>query len=244
MTGIRSRPETLGMGMLLAAVGGYLDAYTFVQDRVFANAQTGNVVLLAIDLSDRHWHAASTRLVPILAFLLGVIVVEALGLTGVRQRMRHPARIALGSEVALLAILATLPDSTPGWIITTTVSFVAAVQFATFRTLVDTPYTTLLTSGNLRSLVESAHRWLLTRDSDSARHAERFAAVLFAFAAGALVGAVITRHVDVAAAAVPAGLLAVLGTWLMLQTRAIERRAAAATDDADRSTADPRDRTS
>jgi len=124
------------------------------------------------------------------------------------------------------------------------VSFVAAIQFATFRTLVDAPYTTLLTSGNLRALVESTHRWLVTRDSDSARHAQRFAAVLFAFAGGALLGAVITRHVDVAAVGVAAGLLAVLMAWLMLQTRAIERRAAAATGDADRSTADPRDRTS
>jgi uncharacterized membrane protein YoaK (UPF0700 family) len=245
MTGIRSRPETIGMGMLLAAVGGYLDAYTFVQDRVFANAQTGNVVLTAIAVSDRHWHDMATRLVPILAFLLGAIVVETLGLTGVRQRVRRPARIALAIEVVLLAIVASLPDSTPGWVITTTVAFVAAIQFSTFRTLVDTSYTTLLASGNLRALVESAHRWLVARDDRSARRTERFAAVVFAFAAGALVGAIITRHIDVAAAAVPAGLLAVLGTWLLLQTRAIERRAAAAaTDDADRSTADPRDRTS
>ena len=232
------------MGVLLGAVGGYLDAYTFVQDRVFANAQTGNVVLLAVAVSDRHWHDAATRLVPIVAFLLGALVVETLGRTEVRQRVRRPARIALATEIVLLAIVAALPDSTPGWVITTTVSFVAAIQFSTFRTLVDTSYTTLLASGNLRSLVASAHSWFIARDADSARRAERFAAVVLAFAAGALIGAIVTRHIDVAAAAVPAGLLAVLGVWLLLQTRAIERRAAAATSDADQSTADPRDRTS
>ena len=38
MTGIRKRPESLVVGALLAGVGGYLDAYTFVGHRVFANA--------------------------------------------------------------------------------------------------------------------------------------------------------------------------------------------------------------
>ena len=38
--------------MLLTAVGGFLDAFTFVQHGVFANAQTGNVVLFTVDLDD------------------------------------------------------------------------------------------------------------------------------------------------------------------------------------------------
>lgn len=225
--GIRSRPETLGMGMLLAGVGGYLDAYTFVQDRVFANAQTGNLVLLAVAASDTRWHDAVTRLVPIVTFVVGAVLVETLDLMKERQRVRRPARIALAIEIVLLAVLATLPDSTPAWVLTTTVAFVAAIQFSTFRTLVDTSYTSLLASGNMRALVESAHRWLVIRDDGSARRAGRFGAVVLAFAAGALVGAIITRHIDVAAAAVPAGMLVVLGAWMLQQTRAVERRAAA-----------------
>jgi uncharacterized membrane protein YoaK (UPF0700 family) len=46
---IRNRPEAVPVGFLLSAVGGYLDAYTYVgHGGVFANAQTGNVVLLAV----------------------------------------------------------------------------------------------------------------------------------------------------------------------------------------------------
>ena len=41
--------DSLHLGLLLAMVGGYLDAYTFVgRGGVFANAQTGNIVLLGI----------------------------------------------------------------------------------------------------------------------------------------------------------------------------------------------------
>ena len=45
----RQISETLHLGMLLAAVGGFLDAYTYLsRGKVFANAQTGNLVLLGI----------------------------------------------------------------------------------------------------------------------------------------------------------------------------------------------------
>ena len=49
MPTIRTRPENLSTGLLLAGAGGFLDAYTFVgRGGVFANAQTGNIVLLAV----------------------------------------------------------------------------------------------------------------------------------------------------------------------------------------------------
>ena len=44
--------ETFCLGALLAVTGGFLDAYTYLtRGRVFANAQTGNLVLLAMNLA-------------------------------------------------------------------------------------------------------------------------------------------------------------------------------------------------
>ena len=76
MTGIRTRNETLLVGALLTFVGGFLDAYTFVSHAVFANAQTGNVVLFGVETASRHWHAALLRLIPIAAFVVGVVAAE------------------------------------------------------------------------------------------------------------------------------------------------------------------------
>ncbi len=46
--------ESLILGLFLAFVGGFLDAYTYVaRDHVFANAQTGNIVLLGINIMEK-----------------------------------------------------------------------------------------------------------------------------------------------------------------------------------------------
>ena len=71
--------ESVRFGILLAIVGGFLDAYTFVgRGGVFANAQTGNIVLLGIYASEGEWRQALVHVPPILACVIGVIVVGLL----------------------------------------------------------------------------------------------------------------------------------------------------------------------
>ena len=61
--------ESLRLGLVLALVGGYLDAYTYLcRGGVFANAETGNMVLLGIHLAQGHWQGALKYLSPVLAF--------------------------------------------------------------------------------------------------------------------------------------------------------------------------------
>jgi uncharacterized membrane protein YoaK (UPF0700 family) len=227
MTGIRTRPESLGLAMLLTSVGGFLDAFTFVQHRVFANAQTGNVVLFAVDAANRDWSDAWTRLPPIIAFAAGVAVVETLAVPTVWHALRRPLRVELGAEIVLLAIIAALPDDAPTALVTTTVSFVAALQFATFRTLIDSPYTSLLTTGNLRSFVSSLHRWVRAPSREAARPAGRYGGTILAFVIGALVGAITTNNIKITAAAVPSGILLLVLVWLIIETKRLERHIAA-----------------
>ena len=53
--------------------GGLQDAYTYCcRGKVFANAQTGNIVLLSTHLFEGDWGQALRYLVPVLAFLLGI----------------------------------------------------------------------------------------------------------------------------------------------------------------------------
>jgi uncharacterized membrane protein YoaK (UPF0700 family) len=231
MTGLRTRPDSIGPGILLTGVGGFLDAFTFVQHRVFANAQTGNVVLLTVELSDHQWAAAARRLAPIIAFIVGVALAETTAHPAVRRVLRRPIRVIMGVEIGLLAIIAVLPNSTPGALVTTTVSFVAALQFATFRTLVDSPYSSLLTTGNLRALISALYKLLQSRATSDSRTVIRFGLVVLAFAVGALVGAIITKHINIHAAAVPAGALVVVLVWFILETHGLEQAAADADDE-------------
>lgn len=84
---------TLRFALLLTAAGGFLDAYTYIsRGGVFANAQTGNVILMAIDLSERHFHAARAHLWPILAFIVGVAFAHLLKGELAHSVFDHPIR--------------------------------------------------------------------------------------------------------------------------------------------------------
>ncbi len=63
------RSESFILGALLSFSGGLQDAYTFnVRDRVFANAQTGNVVLMSQNFMLGNWQKGSDYLFPIISF--------------------------------------------------------------------------------------------------------------------------------------------------------------------------------
>lgn len=67
--------EAFIVSVFLALGGGFQDAYTYmVRDHVFANAQTGNVVLMSTHLFGGEWAAALRYLLPLLAFVAGVLV--------------------------------------------------------------------------------------------------------------------------------------------------------------------------
>ncbi|MEE0612388.1 MAG: YoaK family protein, partial [Collinsella stercoris] len=45
--------ESIELGIILALVGGFMDVYSYVgRDGVFANAQTGNILLVGVHLSE------------------------------------------------------------------------------------------------------------------------------------------------------------------------------------------------
>jgi len=61
----------------LTLSGGFQDAYTFfTRGRVFANAQTGNIVLMSERLFHGDWAGGLRYVVPLIAFALGVFVAE------------------------------------------------------------------------------------------------------------------------------------------------------------------------
>ena len=65
--------ESIKLGVILAIAGGFMDAYSYMcRGKVFANAQTGNILLLGINISERNWQMALRYLVPVLAFAIGI----------------------------------------------------------------------------------------------------------------------------------------------------------------------------
>ena len=68
--------ETMRLGILLALSGGLMDAYSYLfRGEVFANAQTGNILLCSVALSQGEWGVAVQYAFPVLAFGLGILIV-------------------------------------------------------------------------------------------------------------------------------------------------------------------------
>ena len=60
--------EAVSTGIFLTLSGGFQDAYTYYcRGNVFANAQTGNIVLMGSHLAAREWNLAVRYLAPVLA---------------------------------------------------------------------------------------------------------------------------------------------------------------------------------
>ncbi|AUG81799.1 DUF1275 family protein [Kitasatospora sp. MMS16-BH015] len=201
--------QSLRLGVLLALVGGALDAFTFVaHGGVFANAQTGNIVLLGIAAARGQWAQAVGQLPAILAFVVGVFVAESLKRPRVAAAVRRPARAALVLEIAVLAGVAPAPANTPDTLVIVVIAFTASVQVSTFRRLVDTAYNTTMTTGNLRTATQSAYKAVIDRDRGAARRAGQFGAVIAAFLVGASGGGLLTAAVGARMLWVLVGLLA------------------------------------
>ncbi|PKW12210.1 Uncharacterized membrane protein YoaK, UPF0700 family [Streptomyces sp. 1222.5] len=185
--------RSVRLGILLALVGGGLDAYTFIsRGGVFANAQTGNVVLMGVAAAQRHWWEALGHLPAVVAFLAGVLVAETLRRPRVAAFLRRPACVAMVLECVVLAVVGLIPASAPDALVTVLIAFMASVQMSTFRTLVDTVYNSTMTTGNLRSAMQNAYEAVVGRSADARRRARHFAAVVLAFLAGAFGGGWLT----------------------------------------------------
>lgn len=211
--------------MLLAGVGGFLDAFTFVgYNGVFANAQTGNIVLLGVDAQAGHWQEALLHIPPIVAFVLGVALAQMLAQPAVRRIVRRPTRWVLVAEIVVLAVVAAVPGGIPSRVVPGAIAFVAAVQVSTFRSLDGVEYSSTLTTSNLRALTVNIFKWRTGHDPAARHQAALLGSIIAAFAVGAGVGALCTRLIHHQAAWIPAAALMIVLIALVTETRRLGRR--------------------
>ena len=125
--------ETLLVGSLLAMVGGFLDVYTYmIRGGVFANAQTGNIVLLGIQLAEGNIKKTIGYLIPIIAFIVGIIVAEIIKNKYKSRNHVHWRQIVVLVEILTLLSVAFIPE-TQNMVVNAMISFVCSLQVESFR---------------------------------------------------------------------------------------------------------------
>ena len=180
--------------MFLSASGGLQDAYTYIgRGKVFANAQTGNIVLMSQAAFDGDLARVLHYLVPLLSFALGVAVAEAIHIRYREAKRLHWRQLVLVVEILLLFGVGFLPN-TLDLAANALVSFACAMQVQAFRKVHSYPFASTMCIGNMRSGTEALCAYFHTRDKEILRKALTYFGVVLLFALGAGIGSIATLH--------------------------------------------------
>lgn len=174
--------ETFLIAGILSISGGLQDAYTYMyRGKVFANAQTGNIVLLAQNLVDRNWSVALRYFSPLLFFALGVAAAECIHMRYQKAQRIHWRQLVLAIEILLLFAVGFFPNEMD-LLANAMVSFACAMQVQAFRKVNGYAFASTMCIGNLRSGMESLCAYGKTKDKKILRKSGNYFGIIFLFA--------------------------------------------------------------
>jgi uncharacterized membrane protein YoaK (UPF0700 family) len=205
---------------LFAIVGGFLDAYSYLaRGHVFANAQTGNVVLFGIRVAGGNWTSAWSTLPSILAYMCGVALARLLRVRPQKRTFRATL-ICQALELLVLLVLLFFGRFVPDFCAVSLIAFSAALQNTSFSNIGPWQFNSAMTTSNLRNAV-SGWVQLTLRETDPKLRGEAIvgSVILLCFAAGALLGGVCTLRLP-AFPLLPPIVLVAVGTLLTMRERA------------------------
>ena len=180
--------ESFLTAVFLSLSGGLQDAYTYLfRGKVFANAQTGNIVLLSAHIMDGQWGMVLHYFIPLCAFAFGVLVAERM-----RERFRtmqrlHWRQLALAAEILILFGVSFFPAG-QHLIANSLTSLACGIQVQAFRKIEGNGIATTMCIGNLRAGVQALHEYHIAHDREELRRGALYFGVILFFALGAVAG--------------------------------------------------------
>ena len=214
--------EAFCTAMFLSLSGGLQDVYTYLfRGKVFANAQTGNIVLMAVHAFAGEWGHVLHYLVPLCFFALGVFAAELMHQKLQNLQRLHWRQLVVLCEIVMLFVVGFFPQE---WnlMANALVSFACAMQVQTFRKVRGHAYASTMCIGNMRSGTEALCVYFHTRDREVLKKALTYFGVIGIFAVGAGLGSVLTARFAEKGIWVSCLLLAV--SFLMMFVREEEKK--------------------
>ena len=182
---------------LLMASAGMMGAYTYVlRGGVFCNAQTANVVVMAINFGKGDWLGGLYFLIPIFAYLLGAFVSEILPSPVKKLGFLRWDTYLIIFETVVLFLLGFIPLSVPHQVVQVMVNFIASMQYNTFRQSEGVPMATTFVTNHIRQVgVGLAHEAKSLYTGHKSDHKKLFAhsEILVSFLFGTTMGTVFCR---------------------------------------------------
>ena len=189
--------ESFRLSAILSLSGGLQDAYTYnVRGNVFANAQTGNVVLMSQNFMMGNWLSGIQYMLPLISFAAGVFITERIEFRYKSSKGVHWRQLVLLIEIVLLGIVGLIPTDL-NIAANMLVSFTCAMQVQAFRKVHGYGYASTMCIGNLRSGTESLSHYLRNKDQASLNKALHFFGIILFFAIGAGIGGILSNVLHV-----------------------------------------------
>lgn len=188
--------ETFLLAAFLAFVGGFQDAYSYIgRQHVFANAQTGNLILLGISALDGNFRNVFRYLIPVIFFSLGILLACVLRVRVGNGRLHWRQKVLL-FEMALLSVNLFLPFGKYDILANSLISFSCAIQVETFKRFRGLPAATTMCIGNLKNGMENLYGYFEARDRALLANFKLYFGIIGIFVLGALAGAVCTTFLN------------------------------------------------
>jgi len=180
--------ESLGLGILLALSGGAMDAYSYIcRDEVFANAQTGNMLLLGVHLAQGEWAEALQYFCPVLLFTAGIILSIVIRRSPRREQRLHWRQATVLFEAAVLFGVCFMPQSA-NLIANSLISLACGIQLESFGKIRGSAIATTMCIGNLRTATENLCAYIQRRESALLKKAALYYGIIVCFVIGAVIG--------------------------------------------------------
>ncbi len=178
--------ETLKISIILAFSGGFMDAYSYIcRDEVFANAQTGNMLLFGISILEKEWLTAINHIIPVLLFTFGIFVTDMIRWKFSKLTKIHWRQIIVLIEMVIFLSVAFISSSLFANSIT---SLACGMQVEAFRKTRGNVIATTMCIGNLRSGTENFSKFLETKDKSFLSKSSIYFLLIFCFVVGAIFG--------------------------------------------------------
>lgn len=199
--------ESIELGVVLALAGGFMDAYSYMcRDGVFANAQTGNILLLGIHLSACEWRMAVRYFFPVLAFTIGIAAADLVRILMKDRDLLHWRQLAVIFEAIVLVFVSFLSQE-QNLFANSLTSLACGIQVESFRKIHGNGFATTMCIGNLRNATHNVGEYCQTKEKRKLFKGLLYFGIILCFVLGAVAGNLFVKRLEERAILVCAGIL-------------------------------------
>lgn len=189
--------DAIVIGICLSLVGGFLDVYSYLlKGKVFANAQTGNVVMLCILVAQRELNDSCRYIIPIVSFACGIFISA---LIKNKPYIKHSTWLltVLVFEMLIIPVIGFSGTYIRHIIVNSVISFISALQVANFGKVDGNPIATTMITGNLKSSMINLAEYCAGKDRSYLYSFFKYIAIIASFGIGVVIGAIaIQRYAE------------------------------------------------